>query len=497
MGSCNHRCRFPDFFYISYALLVMAALSYGQTNDSFQSIANPAVPVAAVPTDRAIQIDIDEALERAVESSDVLGFARLDYRIGVVRHGLSLRSFLPDITFGYTQEDSVAYYAPDSHLRRISLGVDQLLYAGGRRIHQRRMLADQLDIQKSNIEKMERELRLAVVNRYIEILKLKLQIAIFEENLAAGEKQITIAEEELRLGEITRLDYVEIVLAVQDLEIELALLRQEEKRLVFEVKELLGIEANRVVELAGTINSSFEGLLKAEDVQYYIDAARKNSFELQRRDSELAALQAALRQAQNSWLPRVSTQAEISVSGEGFPLVSPGFSLGLSLDFSTPFIPFRTGISAGSDAIGERSLGMTSSADVGENLEGVQSVRIAGIDLQKAQAEMQSSKLRLEFSVRQQLETRFHLLENLRLEIEKLQLQIQRHAIQALMLEIGEITRLEYLHSGIELTRLRIEQLSRIVSLFQLETSLLALCGLDLLESSHNYILLAEEGRLN
>lgn len=447
------------------------------------------------PADTAIQIDIDEALERAVESSDVLGFARLDYRIGVVRQGLSLRSFLPDIIFGYTQEDSVAYYAPDSHLRRISLGVDQLLYAGGRRIHQRRMLADQLDIQQSNIEKMERELRLEVVNRYIEVLKLKLQIAILEENLATGRKQIVIAGEELRLGEITRLDYVEIVLAVQDLEIELALLKQEEKRLVFEIKELLGIEAIRVVDLAGTINSSFEGLLKVEDVQYYIVAARRNSFELQRRDSELAALQAALRRAQNSWLPRVSTQAEISVSGEGFPLVSPGFSLGLSLDFSTPFIPFRTGITAGSDAIGKRSLGMTSSADVGENLEGVQSVRIARIDLQKAQAEMQSFKRRLEFSVRQQLETRFYLLENLRLEVEKLQLQIQRHAIQALMLEIGDITRLEYLHSGIELTRLRIEQLSRIVSLFKLETSLLALCGLDLLESSHNYILLAEEGR--
>ena len=51
--------------------------------------------------------------------------------------------------------------------------------------------------------------------------------------------------------------------------------------------------------------------------------------------------------------------------------------------------------------------------------------------------------------MRQQLETRFHLLENLRLEVEKLQLQIQRHEIQALVLEIGEITRLEYLHSGI------------------------------------------------
>jgi len=473
----------------------MAAVSYGQTSGSTRSTADPGKTSAVALTDRVIRIDIDEALKRAFESSDVLGFARLDYRIGVVRYGLSARSFLPDIIFGYTQEDSVAYYAPDSRLRRISLGVDQLLYAGGRRIQQRRLLADRLHIQQSNIEKMEQELRVEVVNRYIEILKLRLQIAILEENLVTGQEQIAIAEEELFLGEITRLDHVEIVLAVQDLEIELALLKQEEKRLAFEIKELLGIEATKVVELSGTINSGFEGVLKVEDVQYYIDAAGRHSSEIQRREAELAALQAALRQARSSWLPRVSTQAEISVSGEGFPLTSPGFSLGLNLDFSTPFIPFRTGITAGSDAIGERSLGMTSSADVGENLEGVQSVRIAGIDLQKAQAEMQSYKRRLEFSVRQQLETRLHLLENLRLEVEKQQLQIQRHSIQALMLEIGEITRLEYLQSGIELARLRMEQLSRIVSLFQLETSLLALCGLDLLDSSHNYILVVEEER--
>lgn len=495
MGRSNQRFTFPAFFYVCCLLWVAAAVSYSQTGGLLRSAGNTVKATVVTPTNRVIRIDIDEALNRAIESSELLGFARMDYRVGVVRYGLSARSFLPDIIFGYTQEDSVAYYAPDSRLRRISLGVDQLLYAGGERIHQRRMLAGQLRIQQSYIEKMEQELRVEVVNRYIEILKLKLQIAILEKNLATGEEQIAIAEEELRLGEITRLDYVEIVLAVQDLEIELALLKQEGKRLNFEINELLGIEATRVVDMAGTINPGFKGLLKVEDVQYYIDAAGRNSAELQQREVELGTLQAALRQAQNSWLPRVSTQAEISVSGEGFPLVNPGFSVGVSLDFSTPFIPFHTGITAGSDAIGERSLGMTSSASVGANLEGTQSVRIARIDLQKAQAETQSYKRRLEFSVREQLETRFHLLENLRLEGEKLQLQIHRHSIQALMLEIGEITRLEYLESGIELARLRIDQLSKIVSLFQLETSLLALCGLDLPDSGHNFILIAEEGR--
>ena len=57
------------------------------------------------------------------------------------------------------------------------------------------------------------------------------------------------------------------------------------------------------------------------------------------------------------------------------------------------------------------------------------------------------------------------------------------------MLEIGEITRLEYLQSGIALARQRIDQLSLIVSLFQMEAVLLAESGSEMLERSHRYIL--------
>ena len=105
---------------------------------------------------------------------------------------------------------------------------------------------------------------------------------------------------------------------------------------------------------------------------------------------------------------------------------------------------------------------------------------------------MRTARRALEHSVLQQIHKRSFLLETLRLEEKKLELQAQKRSIEALMLEIGEITRLEYLESGIELTRQRIDQLSRIVGLFQMEALLLAQCGLELLERSHRYILSAE-----
>lgn len=448
--------------------------------------------VSAASGAQVTRLDIEQAVMRALRSSDELKFARLDYNFEAYRYRLGLRDFMPAITLGYAQDDAVAYYAPDSHLKEVSVGIDQLLYAGGARIHERRILADQLHIRSAAIEEMEKELRLEVMNRYVQIIKLGLQVAILEEGLSMAREQVLIATEELELGEITRLDYIDIELAVQDLEIELAVLQQEQDLLEFELKELLHISTINTLELAGRINPDFRGMLVREDAKYYIEHALEHSLDLRKREAEITAHSDAAKRALHSWLPRMSTQLELSVAGDEFPLTEPGFSVGVNLDFSVPLVPFRTGITAGSRRMEERSLGLSSSAELGENLTEWQSLRIARIGLRKAETEMRTAYRALEQSVLQQIHKRSFLLETLRLEEKKLELQAQKRSIEALMLEIGEITRLEYLESGIELTRQRIDQLSRIVGLFQMEALLLAQCGLELLERSHRYILSAE-----
>ena len=127
--------------------------------------------------------------------------------------------------------------------------------------------------------------------------------------------------------------------------------------------------------------------------------------------------------------------------------------------------------------------------DIGENLMSWQTPRLARIELRKAETTMATDCRALEFSTLQQLEGRTFLLDALRVGEKRLELQTQRFSIEALMLEIGEITRLEHVESGVELALQRIEQLSRIVSLFQIEALLLARCGLDSLELCHRNIL--------
>ncbi|MBN2554002.1 MAG: TolC family protein [Spirochaetales bacterium] len=441
---------------------------------------------------QVIRLGIEEALARALRSSDSIEYARLDYVFQSARHAVSIRDFFPYLTIGYTHNDTVVYYDPDSRLREMSIGIEQLLYSGGTRIHERRISADRLRIRSSAIGELEKELRLEVVNRFVEILKLGLQIAILERGLAGGREQVVIAEEELSLGEITRLDCMDIKLAVQELEIDLGLLRQEEDLLEFELKQLLDIPPAGSVELTGAINPDFRGMLTIDDPAYYLDRARRSSLELKQRAVEITALQAAVQQARWGWLPSVSTQLELSVAGRQFPLTDPGFSVGVNLDFSTPFIPFRTGFTAGGRTRDQRSLAAAVSADPVENLDDRLNLRAAKVELQKAESEMERAQQALEYSIFRQLEKRSSLLENLHLEEHRIELQEQRLSIEELMLEIGELTRLEYLESGIELARQRVDQLSRIADLFRLETALLAQCGSELLESSHRCILTAD-----
>jgi outer membrane protein TolC len=236
------------------------------------------------------RLDIDQALLRALRANDALKYARLDYSFEISRYDLSVRDFLPAVRIGYAQDDAVAYYAPDSHLKEISIGIDQLLYAGAARIYERRNLAAGLSMRERMIEEMERELRLEVVNRFVEILKLGLQIRILQESLSMAREQVDIAAEELKLGEITRLDYIDIELAVQDLDIELSTLRQEEVRLKFDLKELLDVPSNSSLELSGRINPDFKGMLPDREAGYFVECALENSMDLRKQSTEINAL---------------------------------------------------------------------------------------------------------------------------------------------------------------------------------------------------------------
>jgi outer membrane protein TolC len=430
-------------------------------------------------------LNIETAVALALRNSPELRHAAYDRSLALESFRLSWRDFLPSLSLSYSHNDSVSYGLPDSRSRRLALGLEQLLYAGGARLSERRLAQTSLHLQQRELEGLRLELTMRVIDCYIEILKLRLQREILQESHRQTSFQLQIAGEELRLKAITELDYLEMELAVKDLEIELAGVGQQERQLLFELKGLLGLRGEGGPVPAGRIDAGFTGLLEqsplgqAGDAEAYLLAARRWSVELQRQQARLLELQEALRQAEWSWLPQVSARLELSMAGDELPLTEPGISIALGFTFRAPVLPGQLALSIGSAGPQERSTGFSSAVGLAENLGQLHSVSVARLNLLKAGSELEELQGSLEFAIREQLHSRTHQLALLGLLRGKEALAEKRRHIQALMLEIGEITRLELVEGELELARLRVQILSAVVSLFHLDAALLERCGLE------------------
>jgi outer membrane protein TolC len=442
------------------------------------------IPAAASdqqqPEDREIVLDLEQALRLAESNSAELKRLRAQHSLDRERLRLAYRSFLPRLEVAYTQNDSVVYAAPDSRSRRLSLDVEMLLYGGGVRAAERDRQESALRLGEATYAAARDELQLEVTRRFIQILTSHLQQKMLGDSQRSTAQQIAIALEEWRLGEITELDYLSMAVSAKDLEIQRARVQAEERRLLFELTQLAGLPSDQELSIQGSINLDFPGLLDSLDPQAYLAAARRASLELRRRRTELAALEEAARRARFAWIPNLTAEAQLSASGERFPLTEPGFSVGLSLDFQTPVFPGQLGASAAGFGQNQRSLSAAASVAVGENLDSLHAARLARLELQTAAALFQDFLADLEFAIRQQLQEREHQLHTLRLRREQAELQSKRQEVLALMLDLGEVTRAEFVEGETELARLRVELVAAVAELFDLEAALLERCGLPL-----------------
>jgi len=449
-------------------------------------------PLPASPASpQFVTLDIEKAVELAVGTSDELRYAHIERDIAAERTRLSLRSFFPAVTLGYAQNDSVVYGAADSRLKRLSVGLSQVLFARGSRVSRYRLSNLDLGIQSRALAQARAALMLKVTNLYLGALKLELERRILEESHRNIQSQIRIAAEELRLGEITELAYLELMVAGKNQELELARRRQAEARGAFELQQVLGL-SERVL-LTGTIDEEYRGLLVEREPAWFVEACLARNLELRRQEVELYGLRNQLEQSRLSWVPGISARAELSMAGEDFPLTEPGFSLGLELDFAPPLLPVSTGTTAGSSGPRERSAGVTGSLELGGDVEGVLAVRLATLRLDQACSRRDSIRRNLEFTVREQLQSRSHQLEALQLLREKRAIQERTQGIRSLMVDLGEITRLQLVEEEAELAALRIDILSAVVALFNQEVSLLEQCGLPGLETSYRAIIRTED----
>ncbi len=424
-------------------------------------------------------IDLNIALKRAKENSLELSSALFQLRIDEARYRLAWRLYLPAVSLTYAQNDSVTYYGPDSRSRRIGVSLEQAVYDRGKRSQDIRSKESSLRLQQKLFAVQEETLLLKVVTLYQEVLAYRLRKEIMESTLSIAREQARIGQEELRLGEITEADYLSILAQVKDLELEQSSLRREESRVLFEFKKLIGRKEGEEIVLIGRIDPEYRGFVDREKEPFFLSEARKNSTELEQQRIELSSLRDTLRREETAYIPEVSARMELSMGGTEFPLTEPGFTIGVTFGWSTPIIPLSIGLSGGKEGLDQRSRGLNGQAGIAENLENILSAEIVRTDLNRAQKGYETYLRDLEFQVRESLSAISESAAALQILKDKENILDRKQKILSLKVQMGEITRLTYVEGEIDLAKNRMEVLAAVTELFQRETSLLTLCGMN------------------
>jgi len=429
-------------------------------------------------TEDGIAIDLASALERAKKHSFELRQALFDLRTDEARRRMAYRLFLPTLSLSYAQNDSVLYDSPDTRTKKISVALSQLIWDRGKRNHSLRLKEIDLGIERRLIEFREDDLMISVVNSYIGILTLGMKRKIIDETMILAREQARIAAEETRLGDRKEIDYLDILTRVKDLELELAAARRDEARALHEFGKLLGLGRGETMRPAGRIDENYRGSVLAGEEDVYLRLARRNSSDLEKIDRDLFDLRETLRREELSWMPELTAKVTVSMLGTTFPLTQPGFSLGLDFAFDGPLFPVSAGVTAGRSSPAERSLGSEGETKVAENLEGLLSEEIARANLAKVVSNRRETERDLEFSVLEDLSSVEHERRTLALLEEKRAVMEKKRRVEEVRLEIGDITRLDYVETEIELAKTRIAMLQAVTDLFGRETSLRRRCGI-------------------
>ena len=284
------------------------------------------------------------AIEKGLENNLSLDLAKQENRIGIKNMRMKYRKYFPTLNLGYSSTDTVTYYADDSHSRQLSATLTQLIYDRG-------VLRSSIHLEKERLmlEARQNDLNrsgfiFSVIDGYKNVLELEKELEISKQARNAVSQQVEIGHLERNLGEITQFDFLELELALADMDIQITQISQklDEARSAF--ASVMNMRSCDIPMLLGELNYLYSGFVN-ESSDYYVSQAMQNSIVLKEIEFAEHKAQADYALLKKKYIPDISLSCTAAVAGESYPLTEKSFSIFLNLDFDTPALP--SSISAG------------------------------------------------------------------------------------------------------------------------------------------------------
>ena len=387
---------------------------------------------------------------------------------------LGFRSFLPILSLTASENDRLSTIGADSFTKNYTISIQQLLWDGGRLAANRNLEKAELDLGRMDLRRKSAETGESAINLYRTIIYNEALLHIKEESLKALELQGDILREEVRRGLALQTDLDEADLSLESSRLDVESLRLDMDMARLELADLLGLK--ELPSLSERIDTGRSTVLPRSGKDDLITLLGQMVLEvhpdLVRERYAIRKLQVQLQSASRAWWPTFRLSGDLSLQGDRYPLSRYNYSLGLMMEFSSPYLSGSVGGKAGWEGSSDRTAALQSSAEPVPDPASALSRRSLEAMLALEQERYGLLLRQMESQCRRLVQSCFvaedkRLLARRQMELSRKQLELQevKHSL-------GQSTTLDVMKARIEASQQETAVVEAAVSLLQAEREL-------------------------
>jgi outer membrane protein TolC len=413
-------------------------------------------------------IGFADAAVRAVENSRELRQAYGERKLRERAWILGRRAYLPRLSLGVVEDDRLSRAGADSFIKNYSLTLDQLVFDGGRTSRSRDIERAELELLDSTLERQALDIGDGAVAAYRYVLLKRGVLKIRDEALRFLSEQHVILSREEELGLALAMDLLEAEITLAEAKIEILSLRLELEEAERGLAELLGME--KLPPLSETVDIGRSPRLPSPERARFLAESRnpllaEGRFSIARQESELKF-------ARLSWIPTVRVSGSAGLQGSRYPLGKFNWSLGITVEFSSPWISGNLGGDAGWERPHDRNAGVKSSLSPLPDPASAMTARQAELALGFEKAQYEETFRELGRMAELGVEKCLILEKKRRLALESMELEEERYRLAELRMDLGQFTRVELMAARLDYAQREITALEIAVSLLEAEREL-------------------------
>jgi outer membrane protein TolC len=408
------------------------------------------------------------AADLAVAASHEL---RGEYAMKAIREEAwvwGLRAYLPRLNLTVSEDDKLSKIDADSFLKNYSLSLDQLIWDGGRTSMSRKLEKMELTLLGARLERMAADIAESAVSAYRTVLFSRAVLEIREAALESMAEQRLLLRREVELGLALPVDLAEAEVSVAEAEVALELIRIELAEQERQFAEILGIEEPPRLEETVDIR---RGTVLPPAAAARALAERRNP-DLAEGRYTIAKKQGELTYAARSWIPTVRLLGGFGLSGRQYPLSRHTWSVGINIEFSSPWFQNTLGAAAGWEPPYDQSARLQNSLSPLPD-------PAAGLGKRQAALALSLEKTNYDRTFERTGRAALLAAEQCRLgdrkrslAVEALALAAERYRLEEIRLGLGQITRIDLMEARLEYTQKEIAAVEAAAVLLEAEREL-------------------------